>query len=100
MIFVELSWTPGDLVQAGDCAHRIGQVSFVDVYYLHANDTMDFEWLWEYLNVNSQPPKTLKSDIISNRLPFFYPRQNTNCPIATPVTLIPLIIAADNPVVG
>uniref|UniRef100_A0A7C9D976 DNA helicase n=1 Tax=Opuntia streptacantha TaxID=393608 RepID=A0A7C9D976_OPUST len=46
VIFAELSWTPGDLIQAEDRAHRIGQVSSVNVYYLIANDTVD-DIIWD-----------------------------------------------------
>ncbi|XP_061992190.1 uncharacterized protein LOC133710194 isoform X3 [Rosa rugosa] len=46
VIFAELSWTPGDLIQAEDRAHRIGQVSSVNVYYLLANDTVD-DIIWD-----------------------------------------------------
>lgn len=46
VIFAELSWTPGDLTQAEDRAHRIGQVSSVNVYYLLASDTVD-DIIWD-----------------------------------------------------
>ncbi|KAJ8766481.1 hypothetical protein K2173_022540 [Erythroxylum novogranatense] len=46
VIFAELSWTPGDLIQAEDRAHRIGQVSSVNVYYLLAADTVD-DIIWD-----------------------------------------------------
>ncbi|KAI3686976.1 hypothetical protein L1987_80666 [Smallanthus sonchifolius] len=46
VIFAELSWTPGDIIQAEDRAHRIGQVSSVNVYFLLANDTVD-DIIWD-----------------------------------------------------
>lgn len=46
VIFAELSWTPGDIIQAEDRVHRIGQPSSVNIYYLLANDTVD-DIIWD-----------------------------------------------------
>jgi SWI/SNF-related matrix-associated actin-dependent regulator 1 of chromatin subfamily A len=39
--FLELPWTPGDLSQAQDRCHRIGQKSAVNIYYLLVPDSVE-----------------------------------------------------------
>ncbi len=49
VIFAELFWNPGTLRQCEDRAHRIGQVSSVNVHYLVAAGTID-EMIWDLID--------------------------------------------------
>lgn len=57
VVFAELFWNPGVLIQAEDRVHRIGQTSSVDIHYLVAQGTAD-DHLWpmiqEKMNVLEQ----------------------------------------------
>ena len=48
MVFSEYSWTPGEMVQAEDRAHRIGQTQSVNVHYLHVKRSID-DVMWQSL---------------------------------------------------
>ena len=59
VVFAEMHWTPGVMVQAEDRAHRIGQTNPVNVYYLYGEMTLD---------TLIYPRLHLKSEVISNCL--------------------------------
>jgi SWI/SNF-related matrix-associated actin-dependent regulator 1 of chromatin subfamily A len=48
VVFAELHWTPGMMIQAEDRAHRIGQKSCVNCHYLIGENTLD-NILYNYL---------------------------------------------------
>lgn len=48
MVFAEYSWTPGDMQQAEDRAHRIGQAQAVNIYNLHLKGSID-DVIWSTL---------------------------------------------------
>ena len=45
VVFAELAWVPGELLQAEDRAHRVGQAASVSVQYLLAKGSVD-EVMW------------------------------------------------------
>uniref|UniRef100_A0AAY4C7P2 SWI/SNF-related matrix-associated actin-dependent regulator of chromatin subfamily A-like protein 1 n=1 Tax=Denticeps clupeoides TaxID=299321 RepID=A0AAY4C7P2_9TELE len=53
VIFAELFWNPGVLIQAEDRVHRIGQTSSVDIHYLVAKGTAD-DHLWSITEMFQQ----------------------------------------------
>ena len=58
VVMAELDWTPGNLVQAEDRAHRIGQASSVNVHYLHMKGSID-DIIWQTLSTKLENVGTL-----------------------------------------
>eukprot|EP00041_Stephanoeca_diplocostata_P034170 m.1148454 g.1148454 ORF g.1148454 m.1148454 type:complete len:291 (-) comp24475_c1_seq19:2288-3160(-) len=53
VVFLELFWNPGQLLQAEDRAHRLGQENCVDIKYIIAKGTLDeTQWLLVQRKIN------------------------------------------------
>lgn len=76
--FLELPWTPGELQQAEDRCHRIGQKNAVNIYYLLAENTVEYklaklldrkkEVLSAVIDGKPVEEKSLISELIENYL--------------------------------
>jgi SWI/SNF-related matrix-associated actin-dependent regulator 1 of chromatin subfamily A len=62
VVFAELKWTPADHQQAEDRVHRIGQTRDVEVFYLHAEGSID-DRIWEIL----EKKLVMISNVISSK---------------------------------
>ncbi|XLT44305.1 SWI/SNF-related matrix-associated actin-dependent regulator of chromatin subfamily A-like protein 1 isoform X2 [Arachis ipaensis] len=81
VIFAEQSWTPDDLIQAEDRAHRIGHVSSVNIYYLLANDMVD-DIIWDVVqfkpdNLGQMLDGHENTLAVSNNQPLSSPAKHT-----------------------
>ena len=59
VVFAELFWTPGIMIQAEDRVHRIGQTNSVNIYYLYAEETLDEIMLSMIMNKSTVIASTL-----------------------------------------
>jgi len=71
VVFAELHWTPGVILQAEDRVHRIGQKCSVNVHFLLANGTVD-DFIWPSIvhkvEVVSAMCDGRKNQLIANRV--------------------------------
>jgi SWI/SNF-related matrix-associated actin-dependent regulator 1 of chromatin subfamily A len=64
VVFAEYTWTPGDLVQAEDRAHRIGQARSVNIYMLHVKGSID-DLIWQKLQRKLEHVGQVMPDMMS-----------------------------------
>lgn len=67
--FIEFAWTPGDMVQAADRTHRLGQTESVTVWSLIAENTID-EDITELLEAKRQVVDQITDGTVSDDFKF------------------------------
>ena len=67
MVFGEYSWTPGEMVQAEDRAHRIGQAQSVNVHYLHVKRSID-DMMWQSLAAKLDNVGQVRNELTSGSM--------------------------------
>ena len=68
VIFAEYWWTPGDMVQAEDRVHRIGQPCSVLIQYLHARGSLD-DALFFILNAKLENVGLVRAFVLLHDIP-------------------------------
>lgn len=63
VIFAELDWTPGNMEQAADRVHRIGQTRTVHVYYLTVDGSIDGRMAQVMVEKQAQQAGALNRDL-------------------------------------
>eukprot|EP00746_Dinoflagellata_sp_MGD_P137699 gnl/MRDRNA2_/MRDRNA2_71462_c0_seq1.p1 gnl/MRDRNA2_/MRDRNA2_71462_c0~~gnl/MRDRNA2_/MRDRNA2_71462_c0_seq1.p1 ORF type:complete len:715 (-),score=158.26 gnl/MRDRNA2_/MRDRNA2_71462_c0_seq1:51-2048(-) len=69
VVFAELYWVPGQMIQAEDRAHRIGQDHTVDVHYCIAEQTLDAK-IFHMLNKKSMDTTGILDGSEQTMLPY------------------------------
>jgi SWI/SNF-related matrix-associated actin-dependent regulator 1 of chromatin subfamily A len=68
VVFAEMEWRPGDMFQAEDRCHRIGQKDMVLAQYIVVQDSLEAYMVNTFIEKQQTIEQVMKSDQISNDL--------------------------------
>jgi hypothetical protein len=68
VVFAEMEWRPGDMFQAEDRCHRIGQRDMVLAQYIVVQDSLEAYMVNTFVGKQQTIEQVMKSDQISNDL--------------------------------
>lgn len=84
VVFAEMAWTPGLMIQAEDRAHRIGQQQCVSIYYLYGEDTLD-SLIYPRLRLKSEVVSSVVDGTVDST---FHIKDQMNLPISKVLSTI------------